>query len=435
MKTLGIRKETKNKWERRVPLNPQAVKKLVDDGYKVVVQPSEIRIYKDEEYKNVGAVLSDDLSNTDLILGVKEVHVPDIIPGIPHLFFSHTIKGQSYNMDMLKKFLDTKTTLLDYERIIDDNGRRLVFFGKFAGNAGAVDTLYGLGQRLKQQYNLETPFLDIKQAYNYSSLAEALEHIKEVGKRIEKEGLPKEIAPLTIFILGYGHVSKGVQEVLNALPVEYVDPDDLEKLQSDYKNNKIYVSVFMEKHLVERKDGAPFELLDYFKHCDKYKSKFDKYLPYCSVYMNAIYWEPKCPVFLPRESLKKIQGPNQKLIIIGDITCDIDGSVQATKKATDIDNPIFIYNAVTDEITDGFVGEGFADCAVDNLPCEFSKEASDNFSNALMPFMEDMLNADFSKEIPESGLPKAIQRSCIAHKGKLQDDYKYLCKYVCEYCR
>jgi len=121
MKTLGIRKETKNKWERRVPLNPQAVKKLVDDGYKVVVQPSEIRIYKDEEYKNAGAVLSDDLSNTDLILGVKEVHVPDIIPGIPHLFFSHTIKGQSYNMDMLKKFLDTKTTLLDYERIIDDN--------------------------------------------------------------------------------------------------------------------------------------------------------------------------------------------------------------------------------------------------------------------------------------------------------------------------
>ncbi len=430
MKTLGIRKETKNKWERRVPLNPDAVKKLVEDGYKVIVQPSEIRIYTDDEYEKVGAELNSDLSSADLILSVKEVHIPDVIPQIPHLFFSHTIKGQSYNMPMLKYFLDTKTTLLDYERIIDDKGRRLVFFGKFAGNAGAVDTLYGLGQRLKQQYNIDTPFLEIKQAYNYKSLADALEHLKEVGKKIEKEGLPDEITPLTIFILGYGHVSKGVQEVLNTLPVEYVDPDDLEKLQTNYKNNKIYVSVFMEKHLVERKDGSPFDLQDYFKHCENYKSKLGKYLPYCSVYMNAIYWEPKCPVFLSREEMIKLQGENQKLIIIGDITCDIDGSVQATVKATEPDNPIFIYNAKTGEITDGFKGEGFADCAVDNLPCEFSKEASDNFSNALMPFMEDMLNADFSKEIPESGLPKPIQRSCIAHKGKLQPDYEYLYDYL-----
>ncbi len=430
MKTLGIRKETKNRWERRVPLNPAAIKKLVDDGYKVIVQPSEIRIYSDEEYKNAGAILSDDLSKTDLILGVKEVHIEDIIPKIPHLFFSHTIKGQAYNMPMLKRFLETETTLLDYERIIDEKGRRLVFFGKFAGNAGAVDTLYGLGQRLKQQYNIDTPFLKIKQAYNYKSLADAIEHLKEIGKEIEENGLPKEIAPLTIFILGYGHVSKGVQEILNALPVEYMDPDDLEKLQKDYKNNKIYVSVFMEKHLVERKDGSAFDLQDYFNHCENYKSKFSKYLPYCSVYINAIYWEPKCPVFLSREDMKKLQGKNQKLIIIGDITCDINGSVQATVKATEPDNPIFIYNAITGEVTDGFVGEGFADCAVDNLPCEFSKEASDNFSNALMPFMEDMLNADFTKEIPESGLPKPIQHACIAHKGKLQPDYEYLYNYL-----
>ena len=430
MKTLGIRKETKNKWEKRVPLNPKSVEKLVSEGYQVIVQPSNIRIYENAEYEKAGAILSDDLSNCDIILGVKEVPIDNVMAGIPHLFFSHTIKGQDYNMPLLKKFLDTKTTLFDYEKIIDEKGRRLVFFGKYAGNAGMVDTLYGLGQRLKAQYGIDTPFLKVKQSYNYTSVADAIEHLKEIGKEIEENGLPKELAPLTIFILGYGHVSKGSQEILQALPIESVDPDDLEKLQTNYKNNKIYVSIFKEKHLVERKDGGKFELLDYFAHCENYKSKFEKYLPYCSVYINAIYWEPKCPIFLKRDELIKLQNKNQKLIIIGDITCDINGSVQATLKSTEPDNPIFIYDAKTAKIRDGFVGEGFADCAVDNLPCEFSKEASDNFSQALMPYIEDMLNADLSKLISESGLPKPIQHSCIAHKGKLQPNFEYLYDFL-----
>ena len=293
-----------------------------------------------------------------------------------------------------------------------------------------VDTLYGLGQRLKQQYGIDTPFLDVKQSYNYNSVSDAITHLKKIGKEIEKNGLPTKIAPLNIFILGYGHVAKGSQEILKALPIEYVDPDDLEKLQNNYKSNKIYVSVFKEKHLVERKDSGKFELLDYFTHCEDYKSKFEKYLPYCSVYINAIYWEPKCPIFLKQKKLEKMQGKNQKLIIIGDITCDINGSVQATLKSTEPDNPVFIYNAKTQKMTDGFIGEGFADCAVDNLPCEFPKEASDNFSKTLMPFIKEIFNADISKSIAESGLPIPIQHSCIAHNGKLQPEFKYLYNFL-----
>ncbi len=430
MKTLGIVKETKNKWERRVPLNPKAVEKLIQAGFEVIVQPSEIRIYKNEEFEETGAKISEDLSRCDFIIGVKEILLNALIPGKPHLFFSHTIKGQDYNMPLLQKILDDKITLLDYEKILDSKNRRLVFFGKFAGNAGMVDTLYGLGQRLKQHHGLDTPFLKIKQSYQYESVQDAIEHLKIIGKEIEENGLPKEITPLNIFLLGYGHVAVGCKEILRAFPAIEIDPDELQIHQNNYQDNKIYFSVFKEKHLVERKDESQFNLQHFFENCSEYNSRFEKYLPFCSVYMNAIYWNTDCPVYLKRSELAKIQGKNQKLIIIGDISCDICGSVQATVKYTTPDNPVFIFNAKTKEVTDGFIGEGFADMAVDNLPCEFSREASDYFSNALMPFMDKMLLNDYSKPAKESDLPEEIKKACIVHQGKLQPEYEYLEEFL-----
>ncbi|MDP8204390.1 MAG: bifunctional lysine ketoglutarate reductase /saccharopine dehydrogenase family protein [Candidatus Tenebribacter mawsonii] len=430
MKKLGIKKETKNVWERRVPLNPIAVQDLIKKGFEVVVQPSETRIYKDEEFKVVGAKLCDDLSDCDFIIGVKEIPMKDLIPGKPHLFFSHTIKGQDYNMPLLQKILDDKITLLDYEKIEDEKNRRLVFFGKFAGYAGMVDTLHGLGQRLNQQYNIETPFLKIKHSYQYESIADAIDQISVIGKEIEQHGLPAEITPLNIFLLGYGHVAQGCQEILAALPILKVSPDQLEEYSKNYEDNKIYLTVFKEENLVERKDGAKFELLDYFRNNSAYKSHLEKYLKYCSVYMNAIYWTSQCPVFLPNSYLKEVQNNNPKLIIIGDITCDIKGSVQATVKSTWPDNPVFILNSETEKETDGYKGEGFAIMAVDNLPCEFPKEASDCFSEALMPFVEQMLLNDYSKTINDSTLPNEIKSACITHNGELEENYKYLEEFL-----
>ncbi len=430
MKTIGIVRETKNKWERRVPLNPMAVQDLINKGFGVTIQPSENRIYQDAEYLSAGAQLSSDLSSCDFIIGVKEIPMDDLLPGKPHLFFSHTIKGQDYNMLLLQKILDEKITLLDYEKIEDEKNRRLVFFGKFAGYAGMVDTLHGLGQRLKQQFNIETPFLKIKHAYQYESVKDAIEQISVIGKEIEKNGLPAEITPLNIFLLGYGHVAQGCQEILTALPIAELSPDQLEENSQNYINNKIYLSVFKEKHLVERKDGREFDLLDYFQNNEKYRSRLEQYLQYSSVYMNAIYWTPQCPVFLPNSYLNKIQNKDPKLIIIGDITCDIEGSVQATVKPTWPDNPVFIYNTETGKETDGYKGEGFAVMAVDNLPCEFPKEASDTFSNSLMPFMEQMLNNDYTRPIGDSSLPNEIRSACIAHQGKLEDDFKYLEEFI-----
>ena len=430
MKTLGIVKETKNKWERRVPLNPSAVKELIRKGFEVIIQPSNNRIYKNEEYRSVGAKLSENLSRCDFIIGVKEIPMDVLIPEKPHLFFSHTIKGQDYNMPLLQKILDEKITLFDYEKIEDEKNRRLVFFGKFAGNAGMVDTLHGLGQRLKQQYNLKTPFLKIKHSYEYESVQDAIEHLKIIGKEIEENGLPKEITPLNIFLLGYGHVAVGCQEILAALPIVEIVPNKLAKHSQNYNDNKIYLSVFKEEHLVERKDGGKFSLPDYFENNSAYKSRLEQYLPYCSVYMNAIYWTPECPVFLPNSYLKTIQDEKPKLIIIGDITCDIAGSIQATVKETSPDNPVFVYDPKSKKETDGYEGEGFAVMAVDNLPCEFPREASDTFSNSLKPFMEKILLNDYSQSIEKSDLPEEIKKACIAHQGKLQPDFEYLGEYL-----
>ena len=430
MKTIGIVKETKNKWERRVPLNPIAVQELINKGFGVTIQPSENRIYKDEEYTSVGAKLSDDLSQCDFIIGVKEIYQKDLIPGKPHLFFSHVIKGQDYNMPNLQHILDTKVTLLDYEKIEDDKNRRLVFFGKFAGDAGMIDTLHGLGKRLKQYYNIETPFLKVKHSYQYESVQDAIDQISIIGKEIEQNGLPKEITPLNIFLLGYGHVAQGCKEILTAMPIVEIAPDELDKHSQNYKDNKIYLTVFKEEHLVERKDGGDFSLHDYFINNSAYKSRLEQYLKHCSIYMNAIYWTPDCPVFLPNSYLKKIQNKDPKLIIIGDITCDIEGSVQATVKPTWPDNPVFVYNTETKKEKDGYTGEGFAIMAVDNLPCEFPKEASDTFSSSLMPFMQQILNNDYSKPINESTLPAEIKSACITHQGKLEENFRYLKEFI-----
>lgn len=426
MKKLGIIRETKNIWERRVALNPPAVKKLVEKGFEVIVQPSEIRIYKDEEYQKAGAIIDNDLSDCDFIIGVKEIKNEDMILGKPHLFFSHVIKGQDYNMPMLQFILDNDITLLDYEKISDDNNRRLVFFGEYAGNAGMIETLYGLGRRLKEERGIETPFLKVKHAYQYDSVEDAINHIRLIGKEIEKEGLPQEICPFNVFLMGYGHVSHGARQILTALPHADIEPEELAKNHSELTNNKIYISTFKEKHMVKPKDGSEFDLQSYYSHPQDYESRMEEFLDFCSVYVNAIYWSPESPVFVTNDYLKR----SKKLIIIGDITCDINGSVAATIQPTWPDNPVFVYDPDTGKANLGFAGKGIAVMAVDNLPCEFSKEASDAFSAALMPFMEAMLSNDYSKPIAESTLPEVIKKACIVHQGKLQKDYEYLNQFL-----
>lgn len=333
-------------------------------------------------------------------------------------------------MPLLQKFLKSRTTLLDYELIADDNGKRLVFFGQYAGNAGMIDTLWGAGQRLHQQFGVETPFLNIKRAFEYDTVQDAVDHLREVGREILDKGLPAELVPFNIFLLGYGHVATGCREILSALPIEEISPDDLFSHSKDFRNDRLYLVIFQEKHLVERKDGGAFELQDYYQNGIEYKSRLGKYLHLCSIYVNAIYWAPGYPIFLPRSELKLLQADPQKLVIIGDITCDINGSVAATLKASNPDEPVYVYDAISGTVQNGFLGKGVANCAVDNFPCEFSREASDYFTRALLPLLPAMLNNDYSLPCASWNVPGEIKRSCIAHQGSLLPRFNYLNKYL-----
>ena len=206
----GIRLEDKYELERRVPLVPEDVKKLTGSGLKVIVQKCGKRIFKNEEYEAAGAVLADNMDDADVIFGVKEVTIPSFEDNKTYIFFSHIIKGQSYNMPMLRKMIEKKVNLIDYEKVADDNNRRLIFFGNFAGLAGMINSLWSAGLRY-EHLGINTPFLKLKQARTYNSLSEAKEVLKDISNDIAENGLPEELCPFVVGFTGYGNVSKGAQ--------------------------------------------------------------------------------------------------------------------------------------------------------------------------------------------------------------------------------
>ncbi|MCD4655255.1 hypothetical protein K8T06_15140, partial [bacterium] len=216
---IGIRREDKNIWEKRVPIVPSDAGKLINDfGLRVIVQPSnDHRAFTDDNYLNVGAIIREDLSECDIILGVKEIPADRILENKCYVYFSHVVKGQPYNMSMLQTMLDRKCVLVDYEKIEDDKGFRLIFFGRYAGLAGMVESLHSLGQRLDHE-NISNPFSKIKQPRDYSSLSEIKKAVTDVGVDIRRNGLPKLLTPFVCGFTGYGNVSKGAQEIYDLLP-------------------------------------------------------------------------------------------------------------------------------------------------------------------------------------------------------------------------
>lgn len=429
---IGIRREDKNKWERRTPIVPEHVAMLKEKfDITTIIQPSDIRVFSDDEYKNVGAIVKEDLSDSNIVFAIKEIPIDFFQPGKTYVFFAHVIKGQKHNMPMLKKMMELGCNLIDYEKITDEKGRRLVFFGRYAGLAGMVDTLWAFGKRLKLK-NIITPFENIKQTIHYKGLDDIKKHLNEIGEKIKSEGLPDEISPLVVGFAGYGNVSRGAQEILDLLPVEEISPTDLSFLSSDYSNNVVYKVVFKEEHMVEKinKSSDGFELKDYYEHPEKYKSVFDKYVPHLSILMNCIYWDARYPRLVTTDFIKKNFSKDFKLQIIGDISVDIEGAIEFTKKATTPDNPVFVYNPRTDDITDGYTGEGVVVMAVDNLPCELPRESSRSFSETLIRFIPDIADADFSVDFKDLSLPSEIKKAVILHHGKLTPDYEYINKFL-----
>lgn len=433
--SLGIRLEDKNVWERRVPLTPEAVGRLAaQPDLELRVQASPTRIFPDQAYADKGAVIVDDPFDAAVVVAVKEIPTPLLRQGGSYVYFSHTIKGQPYNMDMLRRLMELRCDLFDYERVVDDKGRRLIFFSWFAGAAGAIDTLQAAGERYASQ-GIPNPFEAVGMTYTYGGLAKAEEGLRAVGERIRTEGLPQALRPFVIGITGYGNVSQGTQHVLDWLPIQEITPEELPALRAmeNPPGDRIYKVVFHERHMVEPvAPGAPFELTEYFEHPERYRSIFSQWVPRLDLMINAIYWTEASPRLITNQQLRdwfEADG-GMRLQVVGDISCDIGGSVECLVKATEPDKPHFVYDPLTGDVTDGVVGRGLCMMAVDNLPCELPAEASRAFSDALEPFVAALMRADLSAPFEQLELPAPIKAALILHQGELTPDYRYMAEFL-----
>lgn len=431
---IGIRREDKSAWERRVPIIPQDARTLQEQhGLWVVVQPSEIRVFPDEEYQAAGVAVQEDLSGCDVIFGIKEISPAQLLPGKTYVFFSHVIKGQPYNMPMLRRLMELGCVLIDYEKVTDEKGRRLIFFGRHAGWAGMLDTLWALGRRLEWE-GIPNPFVGVGRAIAYPEVEAARQAVREVGERIRTQGLPPILAPLVVGFAGYGNVSRGAQEIFDLLPFRALAPEDLPSLfaeEPDY--HTLYKVVFREEHMVEPvSPEGRWDLQDYYRHPEKYRSRFAAYVPYLTVLVNGIYWEARYPRLVTKAYLRELfSAPARpRLRVIGDISCDIEGAVECTVRATDPGNPVYVYHPRTGQTTDGWAGEGVVVMAVDILPSEMPRDASVDFSAVLREFAPAIARADYTVPFEQLDLPPEVKRAVIVYRGELTPDYRYLEAYL-----
>jgi alpha-aminoadipic semialdehyde synthase len=428
-KTIGIRMEDKYIAEKRVAIIPEHVKKLIEnENINVEFIPSIKRCFSDEEYLAVGAKAVDSLHHADIIVGVKEIPETAFEAHKTYLFFSHTIKGQHYNMKMLKRMMELKCNLIDYERVVNEHNQRLIFFGRFAGLAGAINSLWTLGLRWKEQ-GFNTPLSLLQQSFRYTDLQEAKNTIKNIGNEIATKGLPAELLPLTIGITGYGNVSKGAQEIIDLLPIKEITPTEL--LETDphlLSRHFVYKVVFKEKDLYKRRDDAAFDLTHFFHHPAFYQAQFAQYAPHLTLLLNCIYWNNNYDRIVTKQFLRKYwKQKHFKLTVIGDISCDPNGSIEATHQGTEIATPIFIYHPDTEIATFGHQGDGIAIMAVDILPSELPRDASVAFSEALFPFLSEIIHTDFEQKWENlTPLSYPIRKALILHQGELTQDYCYL---------
>jgi alanine dehydrogenase len=447
--TIGVFRAGRSKrGEKRVAITPTTAKQIVDWGFKLIIQSGihpetkEVkRAFNDSEYRKAGAIIQEDLSTADIIFGLKEIFHTRILPNKAYYFFSHTHKGQIKNRSMLKKLVKQKATVVDYELIIDQNNERLVTaFTYNAGYAGMVDSLWTLGKRLKV-LGIKNQFELIPQAVEGQDLLSVKSIIHKLAKNIEKEGTTHQIPPIIVCFLGRGKTAFGAREIFNLLPFEEIKITDLESVYKNGSRKKLYAlqigmeDIYRLKKNIWMKPDEYGKLQKrgkrhfYLEHPNFFESNLDKILPYVTVLMNCIIWSHEYPRSITNKLMNEIWKQSKTLKVIGDITCDPNGSIEFSKE-TWIDDPVFIYNPVDRTIKDGFAGEGIAVMAVTNLPCEFSADASIQFSENLNPFLKSIIFADYKNDFKHSNLPEEIKQAVILWKGQFTKKYAYMKEYI-----
>jgi alanine dehydrogenase len=395
---IGVLREEKSPPDMRVPLTPLICSDLMRKypNVEIVVQPSSIRCYSDKEYTSFGVTLQEDLSDCDVLMGVKEVPENLLIPGKKYFFFSHTIKKQPHNQKLMKALIEKKITMIDYETLTDKNHDRIIGFGRYAGVVGAYNGILG--------YGLKYDLFRLKPAHYCRDRAEMEEELKRV-----------KLPNIKIALTGGGRVANGVIETLSALRIRKVTTEEF--LNMSFRE-PVYCQL-NPRDYVERPDDHNFDLNDFFKHPEHFVSKFNPFTKVTDLYISAHYWDPRSPRMF---SIEDMQAPDFRISVIADITCDINGSVPTTIRSCTISNPFYGYNIVKQSEDLPFTKDTICIMAVDNLPCELPRDASD----------------DFGKDLTDRVLPylfqndpdRVIERATICKDGRLTPPFEYLKDYA-----
>ncbi|MDC2982205.1 NAD(P)-dependent oxidoreductase [Bacteroidota bacterium] len=396
---IGIIKEGKTPPDKRVPLSPTQCQEIKQKYPQIdlVVQKSNIRKFKDEDYANAGIDLVDEVTDCDVLLGVKEVPIEDLIANKKYFFFSHTFKKQPYNRDLLQAIIEKNIQLIDWETITNLNGQRLIAFGRFAGIVGCFNGLLGYGLKTKR-YKLKSAHL--------------CEDRNEMEGELSMLDLPKNFK---LVITGGGRVAGGAIEVLEKTNIKRVSPEDF--LSTDF-GEPVYTQLDVEDY-VKRDDGAFFDIPAFFKNPSGHSSNFMRYAAVADVYVACHYWDNRSPFIFSRDDVKN---PDWNISLVADVSCDIDGPVATTLRPSTIANPFYGYNKKSEEEVDFYKEDCIGVMAVDNLPCELPKDASVSFGEMFIEHVLEPLLGNDPEDI--------IYRASETKDGQLTPHFAYLQDYL-----
>jgi alanine dehydrogenase len=395
---FAIIKERKNPPDRRVVFSPTALKTIQSQHpeVEIFVESSSIRIFTDQEYEDMGFKVVEDISHCDVFFGVKEIPVNALIPQKQYFFFSHTIKKQLHNQKLMRALLDKNITLFDHETIVDKSNKRLIGFGRYAGIVGAYNAFRAFGIKF-ELFSLPK--------------AETLQHQQDLISRLKRQILP----PLKIVLTGNGKVGMGAKEILDGIKIKQVSPENfLSKIYSE----PVYTQIDVLDYNI-RKDGLVIDNQDFYRNPSHYSSNFERFTKVADIFMAGHFHGNNAPDILTR---KMLQASDFKIKIIADISCDVGGPIASTLRSSTIDEPFYGY-LPTNHTEVSYTHPGaVVVMAVDNLPCELPKDASEGFGEM---FLEHVIPAFFNNDANQ-----ILQRAKMTENGKLTPNFQYLQDYV-----
>jgi saccharopine dehydrogenase (NAD+, L-lysine forming) len=395
--TIGILREEKSPPDKRVPFSPIQCKEIKQHfGVEIIVQPSAIRCFTDNEYLKDNITVAEDLSTCDIIMGVKEVPVQNLLNNKKYMFFSHTIKEQAHNKKLIKALLHNGIQMIDYETLTDSENNRVIGFGHYAGIVGTYNGLRAYGKR----YNL----YEIKPAHECHDK-------KELKQELDKINLPN----IKIIVTGNGRVANGSIELLGMLGIRRITPFEF----THFAFRETTYCQLHSSNYNEPADGSAWNTKLFYEHPEMFRSTFMKYTKHCDLLVHCSFWNPKAPILF---SKKEMRLPEFRISVIADVTCDIDGSIPSTVRASSISEPFYGYNPIDEKTEEPFANSAITVMAVDNLPCELPRDASEDFGRDLIDKVLPHLLSDTNDEM--------IERASITKNQKLMPRFQYLHHYA-----